>query len=51
VNGFSIRCFLNENQSVQYDVTYTDGVDGEVIFPDEVYSVQAGDPYPTFQRS
>ena len=32
----------------EYTVTYTDGVDGEVIFDDQSYIVKSGDPTPAF---
>ena len=34
--------------SQQYTITYTDGVDGEEIFPDQTYTVEAGQPTPAF---
>ena len=37
-----------EEPTVTYTVTYTDGVDDETIFDDQVYSVKAGDETPAF---
>lgn len=36
---------------VQHTVTYTDGVEGEEIFPDETYTVTAGSALPSFAGS
>ena len=34
--------------SEKYTITYTDGVDGEEIFPDQSYTAEAGQPTPAF---
>ena len=34
--------------SEKYTITYTDGVDGEEVFPDQTYTVESGKPTPAF---
>ena len=34
--------------SEKFTITYTDGVDGEEIFPDQSYTAEAGQPTPAF---
>lgn len=34
--------------SKKFTITYTDGVDGEEIFPDQSYTAEAGQPTPAF---
>lgn len=42
-----LKIYLNAPKE-SYTITYTDGVDDEVIFEDQRYTVQAGDPTPAF---
>ena len=45
----SLTLYAQWNKIVTYTVTYTDGVDNAVIFPDQVYSgLKRGDPTPGF---
>ena len=45
----SLTLYAQWNKIVTYTVTYTDGVDNVILFPDQVYSgLKSGDPTPGF---
>ena len=45
----SLTLYAQWNKIVTYTVTYTDGVDNVILFPDQVYSgLKRGDPTPGF---